>query len=65
MTTKTPQTSMSKSAIASAYGISLRLLKIWIVEMYQIIPQEEYIKQRVFTPKQVQKIYNELGDPAN
>lgn len=56
-------TSMSKKNIADKYNISLSLLQTWIVELFKIMPHEEYIKQRVFTPKQVQCIYEALGDP--
>lgn len=51
---------MSKSQLASAYGVGLDTFNSWIK------PFQEEIKEyrgKVYTPKQVQKIFELLGEP--
>lgn len=53
----------SKKELAGLYSIGTRTLKTWIVDLFCIMSNDDYIKQRVFTPKQVKKIVDVLGEP--
>lgn len=54
--------SQSKSQLSKRYKVSLPTFNTWI----EIIPDLDLIKRRrILTPKQVEKIFNHLGEPPD
>ena len=51
---------LSKSELANQYGITLKTLRGWLqgVPDLGVMPA-----QKIFTPKQVKKIFEHLGEP--
>ncbi len=55
----------TKSQIAAEYHISTRTLKKWLIPILPRlgITPRQYDRLRLFTPRQVQIIYDHLGSP--
>ena len=52
--------SYSKSQLAKLYNVSYNTIMKWL----KAIPELNLTpKQRIFTPKQIEIIFNELGEP--
>lgn len=52
--------SLSKSQLSKRYKVSLPTLNSWL----KLIPDLQLVKnKRILTPKQVEKVFNHLGEP--
>lgn len=57
---------MSKKELATSYGVSQTTFTLWLERAGIIpnnIPRETYIRIRIFTPAQVQIIFDKIGNP--
>lgn len=60
MNKKIHQTAMNRSTLAAKYGVSYNTFRKWLLD----IPNLELSpKSRLLTPRQLQLIYEELGEP--
>lgn len=60
--------SVSKSQLCELYGVNILTLKSWFIRAGLIgegglFSEDQYRKIRLFTPRQVEKIYQVIGDP--
>lgn len=54
--------SLSKSQLSKRYKVSLPTLNNWL----KLIPDLQLVKnKRILTPKQVEKVFNHLGEPPD
>lgn len=57
---------MSKKELAASYGVCVTTFTLWLERAHiipHIIPRETYIRIRIFTPAQVQIIFDKIGNP--
>ncbi len=56
---------MSKKQLAASYGVSVKTLNSWLRPHLQTlgINSDKFRRMRVFTPKQLQKIFDIIGRP--
>jgi uncharacterized protein YjcR len=58
--------SMTKSELAQAYNVCITTFHVWIRRaglMNELFTPEEYARIKIFTPQQVQAIFDKLGEP--
>ncbi|MBX9783140.1 MAG: DUF4248 domain-containing protein [Chitinophagaceae bacterium] len=55
--------SYSKKEIAQLYGINRSLLYKWLVTTGKVFAEDFYKSKQIFTPKEVEQIFNHLGEP--
>lgn len=61
MTNATPIRTYNKAALCGLYGVGYGVLKAWLVPA--VFEHGYYISKRIFSPKDVEKIFTELGPP--
>lgn len=62
----TPIRAMSKKEMADSYGVHVHTFTVWLERagiIPDIIPREIYIRIRIFTPAQVNIIFDKIGNP--
>jgi hypothetical protein len=52
---------MSKADLCQAYGVTYGVLHRWLVPV--VFSPQQYKVQRIFSPNQVRKIFDEIGPP--
>jgi hypothetical protein len=59
MSTKSPKPA-TRTSLAKRYGVSVETLKKWLVKVPHLVVDRSV---RVFTPRQVEQIFDHLGKP--
>ena len=57
----TPPPKVTKSQIAQLYGVTWTTFKKYV---YEFMPHLKGNRRNILFPKEVKRIYEELGDPA-
>lgn len=54
---------LTKADLCRLYGISLNTLRLWLVTKGNVFENDYYKGVKIFTPKEVSKIFAHLGEP--